>query len=269
ATERECTIRDTAQRDYCGPLTHDAEPDILYRNNGDGTFTDVSVKSGIHELTGTGMGVGVADFTGDGRQDIYVGNDARPNRLLVQRPDHTFADLANEMLVDLNEEGMAQSSMGITIEDFDLDGRFDLLLGHYWDDPCTIYLNRGSLFQDASRRGRLHVFTRRLTTFGISVLDLFNDGRMQVFLGNGKANKANKVVYNESNAYAERDVLLEWSYEKLQFTDITEQAGPVFDTALCTRGTAIIDYDNDGDVDIVVFANNGPARLLRNNAPKS
>ncbi len=269
AHERKCTIRDTAQRDYCGPITHDAEPDTLYHNNGDGTFTDVSVEAGIHELTGTGMGVGVADFNGDGLQDIYVGNDARPNRMLIQQPDHTFLDLANEMLVDRNEWGDEQSSMGITIEDFNLDGRFDLLLGHFWDDPNTIYLNEGGLFRDASRRTRLRIATRRVTTFGMSVLDLFNDGNMQILLGNGKANMASKVIRNESNPYAEPDLLLAWSFEDQQFTDVTDQAGPVFDTALCTRGTAIIDYDNDGDMDLVVFSNNGPARLLRNNAPKS
>ena len=271
-TERECTIRATSQRDYCGPLTYDAEPDILYRNNGDPSrpgFTDVSVETGIHQLAGSGMGVGVADFNGDGLQDIYIGNDARPNRMLIQKADHTFEDLANRMLVDVNEAGMAQSSMGITIEDFNLDGRFDLLLGHYRDDSNTIYLSQGGFFIDASRRTRLNAATFRVTTFGISVLDLFNDGRMQVFLGNGKANMAGKVIHNQADAYAEHDLLLEWSFEKQQFRDVTKMAGPVFDTALCTRGTAIIDYDNDGDMDLVVFANNGPARLLRCNAPKS
>jgi len=198
-----------------------------------------------------------------------VGNDARPNRMLIQRPDHTFVDRANEMLVDLNELGMAQSSMGITIEDFDLDGRFDLLLGHFWDDNCTLYMNQSNLFKDVSRRTRLHSATRRWTTWAISVLDLHNDGRMQCYFGNGKVNKANKVIYDEANPYAERDLLLEWSYDRQQFSDIAGQVGLVFDAAYTTRGTAVIDYDNDGCLDLAIANNNGPGRLLRNNAPAS
>ncbi len=267
ADEKKCTIRDIAQRDYCGPAVYKGDRDILYHNNGDGTFTDLSVEVGIGELIGTGMGVGVCDFNCDGLQDIYVGNDARSNRMLIQRPDHTFVDRAPELLCDLNEEGTAQSSMGITIEDFNLDGRFDLLLGHFWDDPCTIYLNRGDMFHDMSRRTRLHIATRRFTTWAISVLDLYNDGRMQLYFGNGKVNKANKVIYNPGDPYAERDLLLEWSYQSQQFTDITEQAGPVFDVAYVTRGSAVIDYDNDGDMDLALAHNGGPGRLLRNNSP--
>jgi len=269
AHEKECTIRDTAQRDYCGPLTHPPDASILYHNNGDGTFKDVSVESGIHALPGTGMGVGAADFDGDGRLDIFVGNDELPDRMWIQQPDHTFVDRSNTLLCDVNGEGNVQSSMGITIEDFDLDGRFDLLLGHFFDDPNTIFLNQGRYFQDASRRSRLHVLTLRTTTFGISVLDLHNDGRMQVYFGNGKANMASKVTYNPGNPYAERSLLADWSYEKQQFTDITEQAGPALQTAYCTRGTAVIDYDNDGDMDLVIANNHGPARLYRNNATRS
>ncbi len=271
--DRECTIAGTSRRDYCGPLAHKAEPDLLYHNNGDRNapgFTNVSVAAGIEPLVGTGMGVGAADFNGDGLQDIYVGNDALPNRLLVQQPDHTFVDRANEMLCDLSAEGIAQSSMGITIEDFNLDGRLDLLLGHYSEDPNTLYLNeRGRMFNDVSLRTGLHAATRRFTTFGISTLDLRNDGRMQLYFGNGKANMASKVAMDEADGYAERDLLLEWSFENRRFTDVTAQAGPALETALCTRGTAVIDYDNDGDMDLVTFANNGPVRLLRNNAPRS
>jgi len=159
--------------------------------------------------------------------------------------------------------------MGITVEDFDLDGRIDLVLGHFFDDPNTIFLNQGGFFRDLSLRSRLGALTLRVTTFGISVLDLFNDGRMQLLFGNGKANMANKLILNEGNPYAERDLLLEWSYETQQFTDITDQAGPALQVAMCTRGTAVIDYDNDGDMDVVLTHNNEPARLLRVNAPKS
>jgi len=265
--EKQCWLRDTSHRDYCGPLSYKPEPDALYRNNGDGTFTDVSAITGIGKATGSGMGVGVADFNGDGLQDVYVGNDARPNRLWIQQPDHTFADQADIMLCDRNEDGREQSSMGITIEDFDLDGTFDLLLGHFREDPNTIYLNRGMVFKDDSRSTGLHSSTLRFTTFGISVLDLRNDGTMHCFFGNGNAHKPAKVILDPDNPYGERDLLMEWSFEKQHFTDITDTGGSVFETALCTRGTAIIDYDNDGDMDLVVCSNNGPARLLRNNAP--
>jgi hypothetical protein len=268
ADEKVCTMRDTAQRDYCGPASYEGDRDILYHNNGDGTFTDVSLVSGVAAMIGTGMGAAVADFTGDGLLDIYVGNDARPNRLFVQQPDHSFADQANLMLCDVNAEGKEQSSMGITIEDFNRDGRLDLLLGHFWNDPNTIYLNWGEYFRDFTNRTGLNSATRRFTTWAISPLDLHNDGRMQFYFGNGKVNRANKVIFDEDNPYAERDLLLAWSYEDQRFTDITDQFPDVFAPAYTTRGSAVIDYDNDGDMDLVLTNNHGPARLVRNNAPR-
>jgi len=262
-----CTMRDTSQRDYCGPATYEGDRDILYHNNGDGTFTDVSLISGVAAMIGTGMGAAVADFTGDGQLDVYVGNDGRPNRLFVQQPDHNFTDQASLMLCDVNAEGREQSSMGITIEDFNLDGQFDLLLGHFWDDPNTIYINSGEYFKDFSTRTGLSSATRRFTTWAISALDLRNDGQMQFYFGNGKVNKANKVIVDKDNPYAERDLLLAWSYKNLCFTDITDEIKGVFDSAYTTRGSAVIDYDNDGDMDLVLSNNHGPARLLRNNTP--
>jgi len=267
AGEKSCFMSATGQRDYCGPLTLAPEGDILYRNNGDGTFTDVSTSIGLDRLPGSGMGVGVSDFDGDGWQEVYVGNDARPNRLLSLRPGHQAKDRASEMLCDRNEHGASQSSMGITIEDFDLDGRFDLLLGHFWNDPNTLYLNQGSTFRDASVSTGLAVFTRHVTTFGISALDLHNDGGMQLLFGNGKVNLTEKVITNLVEPYAERDLLLEWSFANGRFSDVTDSAGTALDEAHCTRGTAVIDFDNDGDMDVVITSNDGSARLLRCNAP--
>ncbi len=267
--EKECTIRDTGARDYCGPATHTGDRDVLYHNNRDGTFTDVSTAAGVVDDDRTGMGIACADFTGDGLQDIYVANDARRNNLWVQSRDHTFTDEALQWMCDLNEEGKPQSSMGVLVEDFDLNGHWDLLLTHFWDEYNTLYLNSGTVFRDASQTARLKTCTLPYTGFGVSALDLHNDGGMQIYIANGKANMASKVIYIEGNAYAEKQQLLDWSYQTKQFTDITDTAGGVFKTARVGRGTALIDYDNDGDMDLAVSTNNGPAMLLRNNAPKS
>jgi len=267
ATEPECTLEATSDRDYCGPLHFRPEPDALYHNRAGNSFVEVGARNGLAGLPGAGMGVGIADFDGDGTQDVYVGNDAQANRLLRQGQDGRFLDVASETLCDLNIDGMPQSSMGITVEDFDLDGSFDLLLGHFRDDPNTLYLKQGSLFRDVSRPSGLHVNTRRITTFAISVLDLFNDGRMQLLFGNGRAHKNTKVVTGGGDPYAERDLLLEWSYPERRFTDITDQAGPALEATFTTRGSAVIDFDNDGDMDVVLAHNGGPARLLRCNAP--
>ncbi len=267
--EKECTIRDTGHRDYCGPSSYEGDRDILYHNNGDGTFTDVSAATGIDGLTGTGMGVAVADFNGDGLQDIYVANDAKPNRMWIQRPDHTFVDRGKEMMCDVNEEGRAESSMGVVMEDFDGNGYFDLLMTHFWDESDTLYLNQGDLFKDATRVTQLRTPTLRYTSFGISAMDLRNDGGMQLYIANGKANMASKIIYKEGNPYAELDQVLEWSFSDRRFTDITDRLGPVMKAAEVSRGTALVDYDNDGDMDLVITHNAGPVRMLRSDAPAS
>ena len=125
------------------------------------------------------------------------------------------------------------------------------------------------VFLDHTRITNLLSTTRPFTSFGISVIDLRNDGGMQLFIANGKVNMASKVEYQKDAPYAERNQVLEWSYDRRRFDDVTDAMGPAMESTAVSRGTATLDYDNDGDLDIVVANNNGPAQLLRNNAPAS
>lgn len=268
--EQECTIRATGARDYCGPAQHKGDRDILYHNNGAGDgprFTEVTELAGIHDIDATGMGVAAVDFNSDGLLDIYVANDVRPNNLWIQQPDHTFVDRATEMLCDLNEAGKPEASMGIVVEDLDRNGSFDLVLTHFWNQSNTVYLNEKSIFTDSTRQLGLHTPSFRFTGFGISGLDLRNDERLFLYVANGKANLASKVVYAPGNPYAEIDQLFEWSFENKHFEEKTDRAGPALAYAGVSRGSATIDYDNDGDLDLVVSENHGPVRLLRNDTP--
>lgn len=230
-------------------------------------FTEVTEAAGILDIDATGMGVAAVDFNGDGLLDIYVANDGRANNLWIQQPDHTFVDRATEMLCDRNDSGQAEASMGVVVEDLDRNGSFDLVLTHFWNQSNTVYLNEQSIFTDATRLVGLHTPSFRFTGFGISALDLRNDGQLFLFVANGKANMASKVVHSKGNPYAETDQLFAWSVENRHFADVSQQAGPALDFAGVSRGTATIDFDNDGDLDLLVTENHGPVRILRNDAP--
>ena len=261
--DKEC-FDSSGRRDYCGPISYPPSPSILYHNNGDGTFTDVSREAGITTVFGAGMGVITADLDDDGWIDIYVANDAHANQLWINRGDGTFEDRAPESGCAVSAEGTALSSMGTNVEDLDGDGDLDIFSTNYHKQGSILYLQEeGRFFTDVSSRTGLYRATAARTGFGACFLDLFNDGNLCVFIGNGAAVRGG-LVDSDADPYGQRDSLLCWHAAAQQLTDITDQVGQAMTPALVSRGVAVGDYDNDGAVDVLISSNNGPARLLRN-----
>lgn len=236
---------------YPGPLSYTAQPDRLYRNNGDGTFTDVTAQAGIRDLDGRAMSTVAADLNDDGLLDIYVTNDASPNFLFIARGDGTFREEAALLGAAFGEGGQGSSSMGPSVGDVDRDGRLDLYIPDM-GYGCLL-LNRGAMFIDATAPTNLAVLSGQYTGWGGLLFDFDNDGWLDVFLATGDAH----------HEYTQ-ECLLAWNNRKGRFLDVSDLAGPFFREEYVCRGAAYADYDDDGDIDVLVCVLNGIPRLLRN-----
>jgi enediyne biosynthesis protein E4 len=246
----------------CGPPGLQGGKNILYRNRGDGTFQDVSQKSGMFTALGTyALGCAAADLDGDGWPDIYVANDSTAATFYVNQKDGTFKDQAVEAGVAYSPDGKPQAGMGVSIGDYNRDGLPDIVKTNFAGDTDSLYMNLGGgMFDDRTYQAGLGVNTR-LLGWGVSFLDIDNDGWLDVLVANGH-------VYPEVDgtkvdaAYAERKYL----YRNLrngQFEDMSLQGGSGITTAARARGFAVGDYDNDGDLDVVVNCINAVPQLLR------
>lgn len=250
-------------RDYCGPLQFRPLPDRLFRNDGSGTFTDVSDRSGISAGLGAGLGVVAADLTGDGRMDFYVANDAGGNDLWVNRGDGTFEDQGLEAGVAFNMDGQPEGSMGIAAGDVDGDGRLDLFVSNISGETHAFYRALGpGQFEDRRIVSRLGPLTAGRTGFGADWFDYDHDGLLDLFVANGAVARR-EAVRGDRAPYGQRNQLFRGSGAG-QFTEMTDQAGPDFDRKAVGRGAAFGDVDNDGDVDVLVTNNGGPPALLLN-----
>ncbi len=247
----------------CGPRGLPPGTHLLYRNNGDGTFTDVSVKSGIAKAKGSyGMTAAAADFDNDGWPDIYVACDSTPSFLFRNNHDGTFSEEGLERGVALNEDGMEQAGMGLGIGDFNLDGHLDIFKTHFTDDTNVLYRNDGKgNFQDVTIESGLGVETRFIG-WGTGIVDLDNNGLPDLFLVTGS-------VYPEIEKH-----LPNYPYKTPRvvfrnlgggkFEELIEQAGAGVADVHSSRGCAFGDFDNDGDLDILIMNMNEPPSLLRN-----
>src|SRR5688572_21972783 len=261
--KRECFSSGSA-RDYCNPVVYRPTPDRLLHNNGDGTFTDVSVKAGISTATGRGLGGLSADFNEDGWTDLYVANDGDANQLWTnERGSGVFRDEALLAGVAVSRTGQAQGSMGIDFADIDRDGDDDLFVTNLDNESNTLYLNTGKgLFED--RTSELGLFRLGFTGFGTRFFDYDNDSRLDLVVVNGavrhlpaQARRGDPYPLKQRNQLLRNDA-------GRRFVDVTGQAGPTFDRVDVGRGLAIGDLDNDGDSDLVIFNNSGPLRVLSN-----
>jgi hypothetical protein len=246
----------------CGPPGLQGGKNILYHNNGDGTFNDVSEAAGIFRANGTyGLGVLTADFDNDGWPDIYVANDSTASALYHNKKNGTFEDVAIEAGCALSPDGKPQAGMGVSAADYDLDGNLDLLKTNFAGDTPSLYHNvGGGNFDDATFTAGLGAHTQYLG-WGCGFLDFDNDGWPDILICNGHVYPEVEQLKTEAG-YPQRKLL----YRNLRnghFADVSFQAGSgISDPAPC-RGCAFGDFDNDGDVDVVVNTVNDYPQLLR------
>ena len=248
-------------RDYCNPTVYNPVPDRLFRNDG-GRFKDVSGEAGLGAAFGNGLGVASADLNNDGRPDLFVANDGTDNQLWINRGDGRFENTAMLSGAAVNADGRAEAGMGVIAADFDADGDDDLFLTHNTLETNTLYLNNGrGLFQDATNRYGLGGESVPFTGFGLSWTDFDHDGRLDLFIANG-AVTVMESLRGQPYPFLQRDQYFrgaESGFEVLDSAGIWGTLPP-----LVGRGAATGDIDLDGDLDLVVSNNNGPARLFLN-----
>ena len=257
-------------RDYCGPDGFRPEPDRLWRNLGpgpDGTvrFEDVTVDAGLANSRAPALGAVAADFNGDGWLDLFVANDSKPNHLWINEGGSRFTDRALLAGCAVNAEGQAEGSMGVNAEDFDGDGDLDLFVTHFVSETNTLYLNDGrGNFTDGTEASGLGAPSRRFTAFGTAAIDVDNDGWLDLLVANGAVNKIEALARQGDPFPLHQPNQLFRNLGGGRFREVTASAGVVFELSEVSRGVLAGDLDNDGDADVMVVNNSGPARILIN-----
>lgn len=249
---------------YCGPVGLLPAADVLYRNNGDGSFSDVTAEAGLAEEKFYGMSALWGDYDGDGWIDLFVADDSTPNKLYHNERDGTFVESALIAGVAYSGEGVEQGCMGAALGDYNGNGRPDIFVTNFADEANALYDNEGGgFFTDVAFSSGIGRADRRLVAWGTGFFDGDNDGDLDLFVANG-------------HTYPEADMpLLDSSYEQInslfensggQFVEVTDRAGPGLAVRGVSRGASFADYDADGDVDIFVLNLNALPTLLRNDS---
>ena len=247
---------------YGHPRSYEGTPDVLYRNNGDGTFTNIAETAGVTNPTeGRGMAAVACDYDNDGFPDIYVTNDTNRNFLYHNNGDGTFTDESLFIGVGYDESGVAEGSMGIDCGDYNRDGWLDLIVAN--SEKATLYKNEeGLFFADATAESGLQQPTLPFVGFSPLFLDYDNDGHLDLFCANGHPQDVIEILMDHET-YAQRDQMFQNRGDGT-YADVSETAGAYFTETLVGRAAATADYDNDGDTDIVIMNSNQRAVLLRN-----
>jgi len=254
----------TTARDYCTPRAFRAPGNRLFHNKGDGTFEDVTASAGIAEEFGHGLGIVTADFDRDGWIDIYVANDGDPNQLWINQRNGTFKNEALLAGVAVNRDGKAEAGMGVDAGDCDGNGTDDIFVTHLMDETNTLYTNLDKLlFEDRTRESGLGMPGRRFTGFGTLFFDYDNDGWLDLFVTNGAVQLLPELVRKGDPLPLDQPNQLFHNEGHGKFVEVS---GPVLELLGVGRGAAFGDIDNDGDTDVLVTNNNGPAKLLINQA---
>lgn len=254
----------TGELDYCTPIAYKPVPSRLFRNLGNGKFADVTESAGIGSSYGPALGVVCADFNDDGRPDIYVANDTAANRLWLNQGAGTFREAALEAGVAYSMDGLAKAGMGVTFEEVEDDGGEMILVTNLTREGVTLFRKSGgSEFDDVTAQYGLAEPTFAFTGFGTKWFDYDNDGRLDLFIANGAVTIV-ESLRGMPYPYGQRNQLFHNEGKGRHFQETSSVAGEAFALLEVSRGAALGDIDNDGDIDVVVTNNNGPVQLLQN-----
>src|SRR5437867_2672507 len=253
---------------YVGPLHYPPTANVLFRNNGDGTFTDVSVASGIASLLGSGMGVICADYDNDGDTDIIVGNDLRANFVLQNDGTGRFKEVGALLGLAYDAFGNVHGTMGVECADWNNDGWLDFYITPYQRQLSTLYQNhKGVYFDDITRQTGAGTGTYTNVTWGTGLVDLDNDGNRDIFVACGHLID-NVEQFDDTTSYQQRNIVLRNTGQG-RFVNVSDRCGDGLLPKLSSRGAAFDDLDNDGDIDVVILNSRGEPTLLRNDSSKA
>jgi enediyne biosynthesis protein E4 len=261
--DKTCEYRGIAVQ--CGPRGLEGEGDLLFHNDGDGRFTDVSVKAGVSDPRGYfGLGVAWFDFNDDGWLDLYVANDSTANFLYVNQKDGTFKEQAFPLGVAVSEDGAEQGSMGVAVGDYDHSGRFSLFVTNFSEEYNALYRNEGDHFTDASFRSRTAASSLPFVGWGDAFLDFDNDTWPDIIAVNGHVYpQLDKVRLGASAGYRQRKLLYRNRGDGT-FDEVAARYGPALTEDRVSRGLAIGDLDDDGGIDVVINDLDGAPQILHN-----
>jgi hypothetical protein len=261
-TDQYCTL-DNKNKSYCTPQTYKGQSSTLFHNRGDGTFENVTRRAGLYDPTSKSLGIALLDYDNDGWLDLFVSNDTEPNKLYHNNRNGTFTDAGVAAGVAYGEAGTARAGMGTDAADYDNSGRQSLLIGNFTNEGMALYHNEGSgLFMDEAGATGIARVTLKSLTFGTFFFDYDLDGLPDVLAINGHVSDDISVI-QPTLKYAQPPHLFR-NLGNNKFEEVTPKLGAALSKAIVGRGAAYADFDNDGDLDLVITANNGPARLLRN-----
>ncbi len=257
-----CSL-DGRNKSYCTPEAYKGESVTLFHNKGNGVFENVTSRAGLHDPTAKSLGIAMLDYDDDGWMDLFVANDTQPNKLYHNNHDGTFTDNAVLLGVAYGESGTKRAGMGADAGDYDHSGRQGLLVGNFTNEGMALYHNDGSgLFSDQSSSSGVGAASMKSLTFGGFFFDYDLDGWLDIFAANGHV--ADDIsVMQPTVQYAEVPHLFH-NKGNGKFEDVASRLGPALRRPVVGRGAAYADFDNDGDLDLLLTSNNGPARLLRN-----
>src|ERR1700723_1682859 len=262
AKDQYCTL-DNKNKSYCTPQTYKGESSTLFRNRGDGTFENVTKRAGLHDPTSKSLGVAMLDYDNGGWIDLFVANDTEPNKLYHNNHNGTFTEVGVQVGVAFSESGRVRAGMGVDAGDYDGSGWQSLVIGNFTNESMSLYRNDGSgLFVDEDISSGIRQMSLQALTFACFFFDYDLDGRLDIFGANGHVSDDISVV-QPTLRYAQPAILFHNSGNR-KFEDASAKVGPAMQQPVVGRGAAYLDYDNDGDLDLVLTANNRPARLLRN-----